>query len=112
MSDEAASDLHAVADMFAAHNRGIDTDYTAAWTGAQRDFATRSAAVAGSGGEPCKALFWFTAGKFDIESRTTGEAKDYAPDIAIDGPEAAEQLEQRGKELLCSEGGVVDGLRR
>jgi hypothetical protein len=94
---------------FAERDGQIDTDYVAALLAAREELA-RVADPATPGGA-CTAILWFTDGEYDIEARATGETKPYAPDLPLTGPEAATALEERGRDLLCRDGGLVDALR-
>lgn len=97
------------ADRFAERDGQIDTDYVAALLAARNELA-RVADPATPGGA-CTAILWFTDGEYDIEARATGETKPYAPDLPLTGPEAVTALEERGRDLLCRDGGLVDALR-
>lgn len=101
-------DFLATSRQFADRNQDIDTDYAAAVLGARDALAPR---VTPDAAPTCTAVLWFTDGEYDIEARATGESKSYAPDIQLTGPEAAVELENAGKSLLCQDGGVIDGLR-
>ncbi len=112
------TDLQRQADTFARRNTGIDTDYVVALQGAQRSMTQRSKEVAtGTTTKPCQAVFWFTDGAYDIEDRNSatldqfGRFKDYAPEIALDEPDGANRLEDRGRQMLCEPRGIVDQLR-
>ena len=102
---------------FADRDNGIDTDYFIALRGAQEEFAARTAALADQpGAAPCKALLWFTDGKYDIEDRTGankryGVEKDYAPGLRLDEKGAGARLVAHGRDLLCRSGGLADNLR-
>lgn len=93
------------AGQFASRNQAIDTDYAAAIIGA-KDQLSRA-----PHGNDCTAVLWFTDGEYDIEPRSTGETKSYAPDIPLSGAESAARLEDAGKEHLCKPGGLIDALR-
>lgn len=102
--------LIGTSQQFAQRNNEIDTDYAAAMIGAREQLQkvidpTRP-------GSTCSAVIWFTDGEYDIEPRSTGETKSYAPEITLSGPESAVALEQAGKDTMCKDSGVVDGLRQ
>lgn len=108
----------ALAESFRTRNNGFDTDYHAALTGAQTAFAQRSAALAENGEpEPCKVLFWFTDGEYDIVDRVQpgqtenfGATKPYS-DVTLGVEGSGELVEQDGMDALCSAGGPIDQLR-
>ncbi len=110
--------LERQAEAYAARNDGLDTDYEAAFLGAHEVLGRRSAELTRDGStSPCKAVFWFTDGKYDIEDRngTTGArfgtSKPYAPEIRLDQPGGGARLTARGRELLCEKNGLLDQLR-
>ncbi len=97
--------LQDAAASLADRNNGLDTDYVLALDGANQSIA-QAAAAATQGGEtpPCKLVFWFTDGEYDIEERGT-ITKPY-------GTGTAAELEAQGRDLLCRPGGIADDLRR
>lgn len=110
---KAGSALQREADAFASRNTSRDTDYFAALDGARQSFATRPD---GGDGPACRLLLWFTDGRYDIEDRLPPRADDvvtkyYAPDLRLDAPGGGRQMIDRGRGLLCANGGVVDQLR-
>lgn len=108
----------AVAESFRSRNNGFDTDYYLALAGAQSAFAQRSAALAENGeATPCKVLFWFTDGEYDIVDRlrpgeidTFGATKPYS-DVQLGRPDSGEAVESDGVNALCAAGGPIDQLR-
>lgn len=99
-------------DTLATHDNEIDTDYAAALIGAKKSLETK---VPGDGTNgPCRAIIWFTDGKYDIQDTKRGKqaaTKDYASDIRLDRPGGPAALEKAGQELLCRQSGLVDELR-
>ena len=102
-------DLLEKSGQFAHLDDEIDTDYAAALIGARNQLARFTDKTKAD--QSCTAILWFTDGKYDIEPRSTGETKPYAPEISINDAASAAALERAGKQLLCKEGGIVDGLR-
>ncbi|MCD9625260.1 vWA domain-containing protein [Rhabdothermincola salaria] len=90
--DETTFDqLSGQAGELADRDGGAFTDYLSALSGARRDLAIQSSELTADGGPPpCKLLVFFTDGRYDL---------------ALDADEAA------GRQLLCADGGVTDGLR-
>jgi hypothetical protein len=110
-------DLQRQAEALADRNTGRDTDYYVALDTARQHVEAEAAKAAAAGeSEACTLLLWFTDGKYDIEDRLQpgpGDtlSKYYAPDIGLDQAGGGAQSVQRGKDLLCASGGVVDQLR-
>jgi hypothetical protein len=103
---------------FARRNEGVDTDVVTALAGARKALADRSATVTGRGEQaPCKAVFLFTDGAYDVTVRTAetigrlGRTKPYAPGVALDTEAGVTRAEEAGRRELCREGGLADGLR-
>jgi von Willebrand factor type A domain len=112
-------------DALVEKNKGVDTDYAAALIGARASFDNRAKANAsnisdntsdstGTKANPCRAILWFTDGKYDIASNAKRDSapKVYAPEInrfTADGPKL---LLAAGKSALCRPGGLVDSLRK
>jgi hypothetical protein len=94
-----------VADGFSEKNRGEWTDYVLALRGASEALEVRSAQLQSEGIKPCKAIFWFTDGDYDISGTGFG-SKDYAPDRGGRDAQAAGRLN------LCEVGGLADQLRQ
>src|SRR5690606_14162324 len=92
-------DLLRESRQFANRDRQIDTDYAAALMGARDQLA--KIVDPADAGTACTAILWFTDGKYDIEPRSTGETKPYAPEIAINDADSATALEEAGKRVLC-----------
>lgn len=109
--------LLSIANVVRTRNQGLDTDYVTALRGAQHDILERSAELTRNGGAPpCKAIVWFTDGRYDLEPRTTsspgrGLTVPYAPSIPITSPAAAQRGLAIGRHLMCDNGGLVDQLR-
>ena len=103
--------------MLTTRNTGLDTDYVAALQNAQRDLLERSAALTRDGGPPpCKAMVWFTDGRYDLEPRTVaapgrGLTVPYARDIPITSAAAEARVLAIGQRLMCKSGGLIDQLR-
>ena len=102
---------------FTARNRGIDTDYAEAFLAARQLLAERVAQLTAAGGQPpCRALLVFTDGAYSLEPRTTparreaGLVTSYAPDVLLDTEAGVAAAIARGREILCTAGGVRDGL--
>ncbi len=95
----------AEADSFRTEDRGQWTDYVLALRGANDSIEARSSELQADGVKPCKAIFWFTDGSYDISGTRVG-AKDYAPGLG--GTAAA----TAGRAALCSPDGIADQLRR
>lgn len=111
-------ELQRAAGEFADRDSGLDTDFFAALDGAWAELARRSADVRAEGEPtPCKLLLLFTDGDYDVEERDSaaqrehGLEKYYAPDLPLDVPGNAAEVESLGRELLCGSGGVVDEMR-
>jgi hypothetical protein len=109
LDDASFEDLYGEVAAFSGRNAGIDTDYAAALLGAQSAFASRTGQLER---EACKLLLWFTDGELDIEPRSTGESKAYAPDIAITDAASAERVEGAARDAICKREGIADALRR
>lgn len=112
MSYDAVAGLSAKIDALATQNHGVDTDYAAALVGARHTIDDRTGELGSV--PPCRAILWFTDGKYDIEPGVARAVptKSYAPDIRINTPGGAAALVAAGKDLLCRPDGLVDGLRR
>lgn len=86
-----ADALISQADEFAARNKGHFTDYKTALLAARQLLAQHAGEQTAAGGDaPCKALIWFTDGRYDIPGGET----------AIAG----------GQQFLCRPGGLMDGI--
>ena len=117
LTDATLASVDSQADTFASQNTGQDTDYYAALSGARQALANQAATVP-SNQTPCKAIFWFTDGQYDVidridaqEAATLGATKAYAPDIDLTMPGGGRALIARGKQLLCEPGGLDDQMR-
>ncbi len=106
-------------DAFAERETGFDTDYVAALTAAQRQLADQVVAMDPDGtSQVCKLLLVLTDGKFDIEDRLTdsqrdrfGASKPWADDVDLGTEGSGAALVERGRDVLCREGGLMDELR-
>ena len=103
---------------FRTRNRGTDTDFVTAFTGARLALAQQSTVVTANGGSPpCKAILLFTDGGFDLAVRTPAQAstigltKPYAPGIAITSIAAKQKVEALGRAAMCNPNGIADGVR-
>jgi hypothetical protein len=104
--------LQEQAERFATRDQGRDTDFVAALQGAQDTLGRRVAEITATGAPPpCRALLLFTDGAYDIDPRTGGETKPYAPDLPLDVPGNDEQVEDIGRGLVCAPNGLADQLR-
>jgi von Willebrand factor type A domain len=109
--------LNVSIDSLAKKNRGIDTDYAAALIGARKSIDEQTTKTTGGVTDakavPCRALLWFTDGKYDIQIGAKREVttKEYAPSIRLDTSAGPGQLITAGKDLLCRPAGLVDALR-
>jgi len=92
VTDAELEGLLAQAGTFEQRNDGRGTDYGAALAGARQLLAQRSAGATATGGAPpCKALIWFTDGKYTVSDTSDREI-------------------ERRKQDLCRTGGLMDGL--
>lgn len=120
-SAEQALSSTALTEM-ADRDGGQETDYANALISTLDSFQTQSAAVAAQTGvDPCKIMYWFTDGKFDIVSRRVvylpdemDEQKVWAPDIDLRA--SAEGIIERGRQVICdttsfANSGIADQLR-
>lgn len=103
---------------YAARDVGTDTDFVNALGAARRSLAARSAALTAHGGaSPCKAVLLFTDGQYDIGVRTAkdvdrlGRTKTYAPGVELTTEAGVVEAESVGRQALCDEGGLADGVR-
>ena len=112
--------LQQVAGGFTGRNQGFETDYYAGLTSAKSALDQQAIAMNPTGTTPvCKMLFWFTDGKMEIDNRSTqgqvdqyGATVPWAPDIQLNGSSAINAAAtDRGRQLLCNPGGVVDQMR-
>lgn len=104
-------------------DNGRETDYVNALIGARDAFAQRAGAISSESGiDPCKIMFWFTDGKFDIVTRGASAQQDedverwkeWAPDIDLFGPVG--DILERGRAVICDATdyagqGIADQLR-
>lgn len=94
---------------------GLDTDYGTALSNAKRDLAERAADV--GGGNPCKALLFFTDGRYEIGDRVKGQranlsnSVEYAPGVKLDRAGGGARAVDAGRHFLCDKGGLADQLR-
>ncbi|WP_426571346.1 vWA domain-containing protein [Aquihabitans sp. McL0605] len=109
-------DLRNKAQGFADHDQGFDTDYVAAFEGAQHAVNEQAIRMDPDGQNPvCRMVMVFTDGKFDIEDRLTdtqqrkhGTSKPWAPEADLTTSGSGHQLVELGKKRLCDPGGIVD----
>jgi hypothetical protein len=111
--------LRASIERFRRRNRGTDTDFVNALTGARESLADQSALVTANGGRsPCKAVLLFTDGQYDIAVRDAksakrlGRTKRYAPGVPLTNEANVRKVEAAGREELCRDDGLADGVRR
>jgi hypothetical protein len=108
-------DLTAEAADFEDRDDGRDTDYGTALLAARQILAQRAGELTSDGSDaPCKALIWFTDGKYRIRDRTDDPkglppTVDYS-DIRLDQPGAGDRAVAAGRRFLCRDDGLVDGL--
>lgn len=95
---------------------GFETDYWTALEGARQVLRDRAASEAGE--NRCQAIVWFSDGRYELDARTTadqqadyGLEKPYAPGVQLVEANAVADVEAAGRESLCREGGLADGLR-
>ena len=106
------------AGRYAELNRGRATDYATALTAARQMLADRSAEETAAGGAACKALIWFTDGRYALPRRVGRSGVGlpltvpYAPGIRLDRPGAGPQAIAAGKRFMCRPNGLMDGLQR
>lgn len=101
-------------DQFTNRDGAFDTDYYAALAGARKELTDHVATMDGAT-KPCRAVLWFTDGEYSINGRRPAGSpttKDYAPEIQLGTPTAADELLAKGKDLLCQPGGLADQLRQ
>jgi hypothetical protein len=115
VTENSLASLDARAGEYANQNYGRDTDYGTALLAARQLLAQHAAEQTRTGGPaPCKALIWFTDGRYDITDRigATGlpTTVPYAPNIKLDQPGAGKRATLAGKTFLCRPGGLMDGL--
>lgn len=119
VSREGIDQLLEEAGRYEQLNHGRATDYATALTAARQMLATRATEQAREGGAPpCKALIWFTDGRYSLPRRI-GKAGaglpltvPYAPGVRLDQPGAGLEAVEDGKELMCRPNGLMDGLQR
>jgi hypothetical protein len=99
LTESSASAASKKIDVLRMRTNGIDTDYVEALLGAQQSLDALDA--------PCKAVMWFTDGKYDIETRRLRKLNtSYAP-LAT----SAAGVVAAGKDLICAPNGLADQLR-
>lgn len=104
-------------ESFRDRDSGLDTDFGAAFTGAEQELNRHAAETSETGVRPCKLLLLFTDGDYDIELRDSdarraeGLEKTYAPGVRLDQPGNPERVEQLGRDYLCDGDGLVDQMR-
>lgn len=109
-------------------HKGRDTDYAEAMNRTRELFRQRTAELAkGDGGEPCKALIWFTDGRYHVQPRPPGDPRSaglprttrYAKhirldrrDVKQDGDGNVVELVRFGTRVLCDTRRTMDDLVR
>jgi hypothetical protein len=95
-----------------------DTDYGTALLAARRLLSRHAADLTTDGGRaPCKALVWFTDGRYAISDRTGANAAglptdlETAPGIELGHKGSGAAAVDAGRRFLCSAGGLMDDLR-
>ena len=103
------------AESFKARDDGSDTDYALALDAARKALRDESSARTSSGRPPCKALVWFTDGKYNISTRGGGNGLPltvpYDPGRVIDNSHEASLVVQEGRRHLCGSDGLMDALQ-
>lgn len=98
-------------DEYRAKNNRTDTDYATALAAASSYFDRGASAD----GRPCRAIIFFTDGKFNIGDRAVGGKLpvtvpwDKSLDLTKPGGGARAVL--AGKQFLCRRGGLIDRMR-
>jgi hypothetical protein len=117
VSSATRTSLNRRADGYASRNQGDDTDYGLALAAAQSLLTTRAAQLTKDAGTaaPCKAIIWFTDGKYQLGPRGPGSTLPmtvpYAPGVRLDDRQGADQALAEGKTYLCEPGRLSDRLR-
>lgn len=118
VADESSVDaLVGSIEAFRDRDAGLDTDFAAAFIGANEELSRHAAETSQGSARPCKLLLLFTDGDYDIELRNSasrraqGVEKDYAPGLLLDEVGNPERVEQRGREFLCDGEGLLDEMR-
>lgn len=104
--------VDSVLDKFDSQNRGGDTDYWTALTGARKALAAQS----GGAGTHCPMLVVFTDGEYSIEPRggvgqVAGDPKPYAPDNPLKTTADVQAALKAGETDLCRPTGLADQIR-
>jgi hypothetical protein len=117
VTPDAMSSLIATAESFEDRDEGRDTDYGTALTAVDEYFERHSESlVAGGDDPPCRALVWFTDGRYQVTKRTDPEGRklprtvEYAPGIPLDSERNSKRVVAAGTRYLCREGGLMDQL--
>lgn len=106
------------ADAFTGRDNRQDTDYATALAAARELLARRAAEIVKSGHEaPCKALVWFTDGRYQIGAREPVNHFGLPMTLAygdttvqLGTEEQGELAVQEGTRYLCRPGGLMDTL--
>ncbi len=118
VSHENVDSLLKEAGRYAALNQGRATDYATALTAARRMLAERTAEETSADGGACKALIWFTDGRYSLPQRVGKSGVGlpltvpYAPGVRLDRKGAGRQAVEAGKRFMCKPNGLMDGLQR
>lgn len=110
LNADSLPDLRAEASAFATRNTGLDTDFALA-LGGTIDELERLAGERATGGIPCRVVFMFTDGDYDLEPRAAPETRPYAPDLPLDVPGNPQRAVEAGRAAVCDRDGLADQLR-
>jgi hypothetical protein len=109
--------LNAEAEQYAGLNVGKATDYATALSAAHRLLVERAAELTSDGGPPpCKALIWFTDGRYSIPTRVGASGQGlpksvgYAPRLNLAEKGAGVKAVAAGKAFMCRPGGLMDSI--
>lgn len=104
------------ADRFRLRDDRRDTDYALALSGARTLLAREAARLTEDGGRPpCRALIWFTDGKYEVLDRVGAadglpKSEPYAPGVDIGRRGGGAEAVKAGRAFMCGRGGLMDGL--
>jgi hypothetical protein len=101
----------------ASRNTGFETDYWVALDGARRQLLDK-AKSAGGRDKTCQMIVWVTDGKYELQTRTTGQQRDrygetkpYAPKVLLTDDARLNEVTEAGRDDLCRRGGLADQVR-